>query len=316
MTQLRTGTLAGVVAALVVLLAGDHVAAAVDFESHYAKGRVLLRRKLYFDAVRELRLAVYKTKRGKRHFGAHYFLALAYFKLPHIEAALQVINDAQKLARSKRKKKFLERVLSQIKQLYGRMAIVPEVDPEELGGKLMVSLKPKIPFNRRHKARYFAIMTKLMQRRGGLALGEGKWVWLPKGDYLISVARPRCLVYSLQDPSGKKPVGEISIGDTDLKLALRAASSCQCGGGQQVKKEGKKVYCACPLGTAWSKESKRCIVPVVTKGTWMGRNWPWVTVAAVALVGGGVVAFAATRGEPGTLVRVGEPTGLRLWQSK
>ena len=64
------------------------VLARVDFLQKYERGKIMLRRKLYFDAIKEFHVAVTQTEKGRRHFGVHYYLARAYYWLPDIQKAM------------------------------------------------------------------------------------------------------------------------------------------------------------------------------------------------------------------------------------
>ena len=55
---------------------------AVDFQLTYRQGKLFLKQKLFFDAVKAFHQVITQTARGKRHFGAHFYLAQAYSGLP------------------------------------------------------------------------------------------------------------------------------------------------------------------------------------------------------------------------------------------
>ena len=255
------------------------VLARVDFLQKYERGKIMLRRKLYFDAIKEFHVAVTKTEKGRRHFGAHYYLARAYYWLPDIQKAMKVIQKAKNLAKNDAQRNAYKKLLAQIKNLYSSILFVPEVDPEEVG-KLQIVITPKSAFSHAHKRRYFSIFSKKLTRQGGILLNN-RPLYVPKGDYIIKLKKPQCLKYGLLQ-SGKL-INEFSVEDDTTKISVQEKRSCGCLGGQKIYKDGSRLYCSCPPHMGWDKKKKRCdLVKRI-------NPWPWV-----AIVGGVVIVSGTT----------------------
>lgn len=252
--------------------------ARVDFVQKYERGKIMLRRKFYFDAIKELHAAVHKTARGANHFGAHYYLAKAYYWLPDIQKAMKMLIKAKALAKNKTQKRAQNKLVRQIKALYGSLKFVPEVDPEEVG-KLKFKIVPKSQFSHKHKQRYFKLFSKRLKSQGGVLLNN-RLIYVPKGDYNVEIEKPQCLKYGLTE--GDKIMREIAVDDAPVSITVKEKRSCGCSGGQKIYKERDRYYCACPSGMGWDKKKERCnIVGKV-------NPWPWI------LGGVGVVAVGAT----------------------
>ncbi|MBK04525.1 MAG: hypothetical protein CL920_04225 [Deltaproteobacteria bacterium] len=268
-----------------------------DFVSTYGRAKIMLRQKLYFDAVRDFTRAI-NTTRGRTHFGAHYFLAQAYFWLPDIQQANRYLTIAKGLARNNNQKAALVRLTKKIEALYGKLKLEPEVDPEEVG-RLKIVLKPASPFSHKHKVRYSKILFKRLATIG-LLLG-GRSIYLPKGEYKITIKQPQCLVYGLLRGSNLAKAMTVSSQTTTLRV--RAKRSCQCVGGQRIYKKNDKLFCACPEGLGWNKNEQRCekaFNPI-----------PWVIAGAgVLVVTGVVVTLVATAPDGTAYVTVG-PTNTK-----
>ena len=276
-------------------------ALAVDFVQKYARGKLLLKRKFYFDAIKELSIAVNKTARGKRHFGAHYYLAKAYYWLPDILKAAKMLEKAKALVKNNTQKNAYKQMLRQIGSLYGKLKIEPEVDPEEVG-KLKIELKPKSEFSNSHKKRYYRLFDKRLKRQGGLLL-NGRPMYLPKGEYTLRVVLPQCL--KLKFSIGGKATTDLEIGAGGATAALQEGRSCQCPGGQkEYKDNNKQPYCACAPGSAWDKKERRCKIakgfdptPLIIAGGAGVVVIAGATVAAVLLTNnGGIAGVSAVNG--------------------
>ncbi|MCB9639243.1 MAG: hypothetical protein H6728_08080 [Myxococcales bacterium] len=259
---------------------GGHAAhAEPDFVRFYERGKLRLGQRMYFDAIKDLRIAA-GTEKGSQHFAVHYHLARAYYWLPDIQRAMQTVEKATKLAKNNRQREALNDLKRKIKDYYGAFRLAAEVDPEEVG-KLKIVFKPKSPFSNAHKRRYFEIFTKRLQRQGGLVLNN-KAIFLPKGDYEITIQQNQCLKYGFS--SNKQIVRDLTIEDDTAKLALIEKPSCQCTGGQKLFKEKNRVYCACKAGSAWNAQLARCEIARAA------NPLPWIFLGAGILVAGGVVA--------------------------
>ncbi len=272
-----------------VMFVSNVAFARVDFLQRYERGKIMLRQRLYFDAVKEFYVAITKTERGRRHFGAHYYLAKAYYWLPDIQNAMKMLDKAKALAKNATQRRAYRKLLAQIKNLYSAILFEPEVDPEEVG-KLQLVITPKSAFSHAHKRRYFAIFLKRLKRNGGVILNN-RPIFLPKGDYNIKLKKPQCLKYGLVQDG--KIVNEVSVEDEIAKIAVQEKRSCSCLGGQKIYKDGNRLYCSCPPNMGWDAKKKRCnIVKKI-------NPWPWVAViGGVVIVSGttSLIVYLTTRG--------------------
>jgi hypothetical protein len=241
----------------------------IDFVQTYKQARLYLQQKLYPDAINALTDAMTKTKQGKTHFGTHYYLAMAYFWLPEIEKTMEFLQQAEKLAKTPAHRQAVKQLKTQISSLYGILQLIPEIDPDEIG-KLNIQLQPKAAFQNQHKQLYFSVLSHKLQQRGGIQL-DGNSLFLPKGDYQISIARDQCLQLSLM--LDKKHVQEITISEQPLSLQVKARRSCDCLGNQQIYGEGRDIYCSCPVGMGWNNQNKRCEFVEFTKECPVGSVW-------------------------------------------
>lgn len=258
----------------------------LSFERSYQRGKLFLKKKLYADAVVELEKAVFQTGKGKKHFAAHYYLARAYYRVGQTAKALKMLKKSKPLIKNSDQKEPYELMLSQINTLFGKVQVVPEVDPDEVGLLKMV-IRPKMPFSHPQKQRSFSIISKRWSEVG-IPL-NGKAVYLPKGEYTVRIGTPQCLSYGFV--KSEALVQEISVDKKIVSLALQSKTSCKCEGGQIVKQESTKKVCACPTGSVWSKDEARCVIPGGAKeqSTWIGQNWPWVTAIGVGAVAAGII---------------------------
>ena len=252
-----------------------------DFVRFYERGKLRLNQRLFFDAVKDLTVAT-NTEQGKTHFAAHYHLANAYYWLPDIQKAMQILEKAEAFIKNDRQKEARLSLVNKIKGFYGSMKITPEVDPEEVG-KLKIKIEPKIPFSNAHKRRYFGILVKRIQTEGGLMLNN-KPLYLPKGDYAISIEKNQCLKYGLFEKD--QAVQTLSVGDGTAEVSLKEKPGCACTGGQELYKEKGRMYCACKVGSAWDEKAQLCKLI-------RANNTPWIIGGTVGglLVVGGVVAI-------------------------
>ncbi|MCB9639244.1 MAG: tetratricopeptide repeat protein [Myxococcales bacterium] len=263
-----------------VLFWSGQAQAEPDFVRFYERGKLRMRQRLFFDAIKDFNVAI-RTEKGSQHFAAHYHLARAYYWLPDIQKAVQMLERAKGLIKNSRQRAALDGLMRKIKDYYGAFKISPEVDPEEVG-KLQLQIKPKSPFSNAHKRRYYNLFSKRLKRQGGFALNS-KEIFLPKGDYEITIKKNQCLKYGLFE--GSKVVTEGTIGDAPMQLSLKEKPSCQCTGGQKLYKEKARLYCACKVGSAWDEKAQICKLV-------RANNVPWIiggTVIGLA-VAGGVVA--------------------------
>ncbi|MCK6511438.1 tetratricopeptide repeat protein [Myxococcota bacterium] len=264
-----------------VLLWSGHAQAEPDFVRFYERGKLRMQQRLFFDAIKDLTVAI-RTEKGQQHFAAHYHLANAYYWLPDIQKAAQMIERARGLVKNERQKSALDGLARKLKDYYGVFKISPEVDPEEVG-KLQLIIKPKSPFSNAHKRRYFDLFTKRTQRQGGFLL-DNKEIYLPKGEYEIGIQKNQCLKYGLFE--GDKVVSEGTIAEAPMQLTLKEKPSCKCTGGQELYKEKKQMYCACKVGSAWDEKAQICKLV-------RANNVPWIiggTVIGLVVVGGIVTA--------------------------
>lgn len=272
-----------------------------SFQQRYERGKLLLRQKQYADAIRDLYRAVYHTPRGKKHFGAHYFLALAYYRLGNITQAMKSLRPAKGLIKNSKQRFTYKLLISKIRNLFGSLRIIPEVDPDSVG-RLLLRLEVKNAFSNPQKIRAFRIIRKFWSTKGIVL--KGSILYLPKGEYKISIARTQCLRLGLT--LGGATIDELSVGAQTSTLALKAVQSCQCEGGQVLKKKGEKVFCGCPDKTVWFPKKNRCEIPakVIAKPTWIGRNWGWVLggVVVAGAAGAGVAVVVATMNAPKPVV--------------
>lgn len=278
---------------LCVGLIGQNVLAQeLDFRQRYERGKLLLQRKMYADAIAELKKASY-TVEGRTFFGVYYYLAFAYYWLPDIQQANLALETAKRYVSKDSHREAIKQLYDRIERTYARVTIVPEVDPDEVG-RLRLTLKPKIAFTDSHKRRYFRILTKRLQKTG--VVPNNRPFFIPKGDYEWNIAQPQCLRYALF--SGGSLVSEISIESGLTQLALKAGRSCSCAGGQKMVGTGNKVSCACPAGTGWNETKQRCEVGV--------NPVPWIAL------GIGVVVAGATAVVIGLVVAQNDGTAYRL----
>ncbi len=284
---MRASTISVVVSALIFFsMVGEVRGQEFEFTQNYERGRLLLQKRFYKEAVKAFTKAV-KTEKGKKHFGAHYYLATAYFWLPDIKKAMEILESAKPLIKGEKHRRAYNKLMAKIKSLYGQIVLVPEVDPDEVG-RLQLVLRPKVPFSNRHKRRYYKIMMAKIKKQGGLRITDEP-LYLPRGDYEIGIARDQCLSIGLFIED--KIAREISVGDAPISLSVKKKQSCKCPSNQKLFRDGKKLYCACPKGTGWNKEKNRCEVAKKSP-------LPWILAGAgVVVVGGvaGIIIYEITR---------------------
>jgi hypothetical protein len=282
---------------------------AADYVQLYNLGKFQLQNKRYFDAIKTFYRVTTQTARGKRSFGAHYYLAQAYYWFPDIQKAMATLAKAKTLIKRKAHKRAYNKLMSQIKALYSSLKIEPEVDPDEVG-KLRIKIKAKSVFSHKHKRRYFRLLQKKLKKQGGILIT--KPLYLPKGDYDISIARPQCLKLALTQDD--KVTRDVSISGASVSVTLKGKASCQCIGGQKLTKDGSKLFCACPAGTGWNKKKKRCeVVKQTPVAAIIGGS-----VGAAVVVGGVIAAVVILNsGEFNQRpVQTGGAKTMTLWQAK
>lgn len=278
-----------------VMTAGPVWAQELDFRQRYERGKLLLQRKMYADAINELKKASYTTQ-GRSFFGVYYYLAYAYYWLPDIRQANLALQSAKRYASRATHREALKKMYTRIQRLYSKVTIVPEVDPDEVG-RLRLKLKPKIVFGSQHKQRYLRILNKRLKANG--VVPNNRPFYVPKGDYEIVIAEPQCLRYTLI--VGGQNASDVSIGDGITQFTLKAGQSCTCTGGQKQYGQGRKMYCACPPGTGWNKDKQRCEVGV--------NPVPWIAAGVGILVAGAAAVVI------GLVVAQNDGTDYRLLQN-
>lgn len=290
-----------------VMTAGPVWAQELDFRQRYERGKLLLQRRMFADAISELKKASY-TSRGRNHFGVHYYLAVAYYWLPDIQKANQSLMTAKRFATRPTHKQALRKMYNRIKQLYSTVTIAPEVDPDEVG-RLRMTFKPKIAFGSQHKQRYLRLLNKRLKATG--LVPNSRPFYVPKGDYEITISTPQCLRYTLA--IGGQKATNVTVGDGGTQFTLKAGQSCTCTGGQKQYGQGKKMYCACPPGTGWNKSKQRCEVGV-NPVPWIAAGVGILVAGAAAVVIGLVVA--QNDGTDYRLIKNGEGAGgkTQLWK--
>lgn len=282
---------------------------AVDYVQLYNLGKFQLQKKRYFDAIKTFYRVTTQTARGKRSFGAHYYLAKAYYWFPDIQKAMSTLAKAKTLIKRGAQKRAYKTLLGQIKALYSSLKIEPEVDPDEVG-KLQIKIKAKTVFSHKHKRRYFRLLQKRLKKQGGILIT--KTLYLPKGDYEITINRPQCLKLALT--KDEKVVRDVSVSGAALQVTLKAKASCQCIGGQKLTKDGNKLFCACPAGTGWNKKKQRCeVVKQTPVAAIIGGS------VGAAVVVGGVIAAVVIINSGDFIQRPVQSGGskvMTLWQAK
>jgi hypothetical protein len=305
-TRTRITLIAGIM--LACLMAPLLSYAQVDFAQKYTRGKFLLQQKRFLDAQRELYVVVTRTTRGKRHFGAHYYLALAYYRLGMIRESITMLARAKGLIKRPVQKRSRERLLKQINALFGRIKIVPEVDPAEVG-PLKLNVTTSTVFSHPQKKRTFRILSKRWKTKGiNLTKTANQTVYLPKGEYgAFSIVLPLCLQYALLRNGGK--IKSLTLGNTPITLTLKSQRSCSCPGGQKMVTVGIRRVCRCPEGSVWSQKSNRCEIPkAAPQKSWIGSNWPWVTALGVGAVAAGIIVpLTLMQADPNVQVKVSKP---------
>lgn len=265
----------------------------IDFNQQYEYGKVLLQRKLFAEAQKELFEAITKTARGRQHFGAHYYLAFALLRMGEIIRAVSIIERAKNLAQQQvrnkiimqRRLKLLSKLEREISESFGVLRIIPEIATQDLE-RLRLNLTPQQSFTQDAQQRVFRQIAHQLAKQG-IAL-KGQPIYLPKGQYQISIAEPQCLRYGLT--IGGTVMRAIDITSRAASLALQAKPSCNCEGGRVLSGSGKNVHCACPRGREWDPTHSRCIVvKVVDQRPWIAKNWPWLTAIGVTAIAAGVI---------------------------
>lgn len=268
----------------------------VDFGQQYERGKLLIQQQYFSDAVKALEQAVMLTERGKNHFGAHYLLAGALWKLGDIARAKEILKRAKnimaKMQRSwavsqvQQRRRLVAALEQKLQELFGSLRIIPEVDPESVG-RLKIRLEPVDEPTQPDTKRILRYLDDQLRNKG-LVL-TGKAIYLPKANYRISIEQPQCLRYALT--VGQTVMREVLIGEQDISLAVKEKVSCQCTQGRVLQRKGKQLSCVCPGNSMWNAQRNRCDVPKVVADSrpWIARNWPWITVAGIAVVAAGVI---------------------------
>ncbi|TNE51761.1 MAG: tetratricopeptide repeat protein [Deltaproteobacteria bacterium] len=282
-------------------------AQAQDSRQLYEQGKLYYKQRLYHDAKKAF-MKLIKTTQGQQSFNAHYYLARCYYKTGQIGSAITTLQIAKGLMKRNSHREAYKRFASKLLALYGKLTFVPEVDPDEVG-RVKLKLVPKTAFSNKDKAAYFNGVMARIKRQGGLKL-DNKPIFLPKGEYEISIERDQCLKLGFFE--GEKVAGDLSIGDSPVSLSVKAKRSCNCPSNQKVFTEGKRQYCACAKGTGWNKEKQICEVVK------QNNPWPWIiTGIGVVVVGGTVAAVVAvTQNDGRRSFQFTAPGGgqVKLWK--
>ncbi|MCB9638312.1 MAG: hypothetical protein H6727_05295 [Myxococcales bacterium] len=257
----------------------------VDFEENYRAGKEMISQNLYVDAVRLLYPAVFKTSRGKTHFGANYYLGMAYYHIGSITQAVKCLKAARMAARKRSQRELLGMLFSKINKNFGELLVVSEAGADS-PKVLKLALTPQKDFTDPIQRKSFYIISNLWKKKG-ITFANTRSLWLPKGEYFLQIPQPMCLTYAFA--IGGAIMSDLTIGENSVSISLKDMPSCKCLGGQTLRKEGKKRYCTCPDGKTWMAKRKRCMVAQVTDNRgWFAKNWPWVTVVGVVVVGAAV----------------------------
>jgi tetratricopeptide (TPR) repeat protein len=256
---------------------------AQDFRRMAEKGKILLERQLYTDAIQELYPAS-QTPEGKQNAEVHYHLGLAYYRTAIVDRAVAALKRSVAIASTGGERQRAALLLEQIKQLFAKVQITLEVDPDELG-KIAVQLEPNEPFSNLQKRRVHASLAKRWKR--GVLFKTAAY-FLPKGTYRFGMQQPACLRYGFF--LNNQALKTLEVADATVQLVIKDKPSCVCEGGQVLKQDAKKRYCTCPEGTLWSQRENRCEIPknAAAAPSWISKNWPWVTALTVVVVAAGV----------------------------
>lgn len=272
-----------------------HASEDVDFGQQYERGKLMIQQQFFSDAVKSLERAVRLTEQGKNHFGAHFLLAGALWKMGDVARAKEVLQRAKQImARMQRtwavsqvqQRRRMVRALEQkIQELFGVLRIIPEVEPDSVG-RLKIRIEPVDEPSQADIKRILRYLDDQLRNKG-LVLG-GKPIYLPKANYRISIEQPQCLRYALT--VGQTVMKEIVISDQEISLAVKEKVSCQCTQGRVLQRNGNRLACVCPTNSIWNAQRNRCeTVKVTDSRPWISRNWPWITVAGIAVVAAGVI---------------------------
>lgn len=282
-------------------------AQAQDYRQLYEQGKLYYKQRLYHDAKKAF-MQVIKHPKGAKSFRAHYYLARCLYKTGQIGAAITALQKSKELMTRASHREAYKRFASKLLALYGKLTFVPEVDPDEVG-RIKLKLVPKTAFSNKDKKNYFNGVMARIKRQGGLKL-DNKPIFLPKGEYEISIERDQCL--KLGFFANEKVARDLSIGDSPVALNVKAKRSCNCPSNQKVFTEGKRLYCACAKGTGWNKEKQICEVVK------QNNPWPWIiTGIGVVVVGGTVAAVVAvTQNDGRRSFQFTAPGGgqVKLWK--
>lgn len=229
-----------------------------QFAYHYNRGKLFLKKELYFDARAEFKQAI-RTSQGQKHFAAHFFLAKAYYWMPNLHKAQATTKVLKGLSKTEAQAKALKRLNRRIRSLYGKVYIRNHTTTLS-NRRLKIQLKLNNKFSNQHKIRYLRLFQKKLVKNGGL-LPSKQAFYLPQGEYILSIQKPQCFYYGLKKTG--QLIKKLTVGYTDVELSVQQKQSCDCDGGQKLLQKGKSRYCDCPQGTAWNDERKRCEIPTV-----------------------------------------------------
>ncbi len=302
------GLLVGVIGFPVGLATPAH--AAPEFRQSYIQSKLWIERKMYADALRELLVLKRQTKEGKRHFGVHYHLAVASYYLGAIRQSVMYLKQARTFTDKPRYIRSLRLLSDRIQVLFSPVHIRTKIPVEQVG-RLRVILVPKQPLYHPEKKRVFSLMRKRWATRG-LVL-DNRPVYLPQGEYSISIPRPQCLGVGFAQ--GKTLIQSLDV-KAQTSLSLVAQGSCRCSGGRIAQKRNNQIACVCPPGTLWTASKKRCVTAVVAKKGKGPSPWIWVSVVGAAVVTGSALAVYFLAVEPQQRPNDSAKLSGRLWRGK
>lgn len=311
MSSLRFGL--GVLVLVLGLLGGSPgweaspASAEPDFRQMYIQSKLLIKRKMYADALRGFLSLKQQTARGKKHFGVHYHLAVASYYLGRIRQSVMYINQARKLTKKERFLESLKLLSDRIQALFSPVTLRTQIPMAQVG-RLRIVLKPKQPLYHPEKKRVFALMRRRWASQGVVI--DSRPVYLPQGSYSLNIPRPQCLGMSFQQGSSK--VTELEV-KAKTSLTLVGTSSCSCTGGRVAKRKQSQFTCVCPAGSIWSKNDGRCVPAVVNKGKGPSP-WIWVSVVGAAVITGSALAVYFLAVEPQQRPRDPAKLSGRLWK--
>ncbi len=287
-----------------------------DFQQKYIQGKLLLKQKLYADAIRGLE-PLRQTSQGQHHFGLHYYLGIAHYYRGDIRQALDYLHTAWSLATKPRHRKSIKRARGRIAALFGRFQVTRHLASGSIH-RLRLQLRTTEIFRHPHRVRVYQMVQKRWSTQGMLL--DGKPIYLPKGTYSLHISKPQCFSMGLTKNGVIQTQMELR---SQLSLALQAKASCPCTRGRVLRIVQQKHVCACPSGRMWSRSKQACLAletrsritpPVLKPKPVKGPSpWVWVSLASVAVLTGGALAIHFLVLEPQNRKEPATISG-RLWK--